>query len=39
VQVTDELSVTPGVQVIYNPSFNPTMDSIVVPDIKFRAVF
>jgi hypothetical protein len=39
VQVTDALSVTPRVQVIYNPSFNPTMDFIVVPKIKFRAVF
>lgn len=39
VQVSDGLSITPGVQVIYNPSFNPTVDSIVVPHIKFRAVF
>jgi hypothetical protein len=39
VQVTDALSVTPRVQVIYNPSFNPTMDSVVVPNIMFRAVF
>lgn len=26
VQVRDALSVMPGAQVIYNPSFNPTMD-------------
>ena len=38
-QVTPNLTVTPGVQVVYDPSFNPTVDSTVVPSIKFRVVF
>jgi len=33
------MTVTPGGQFIFNPSFNPTVDHMVVPSIKFRVVF
>jgi hypothetical protein len=29
-------TVTPGIQLIFNPSFNPTVNIIAVPDVKFR---
>ncbi|MGS4947269.1 carbohydrate porin [Meridianimarinicoccus sp. RP-17] len=38
-QVTPNLSATPGVQVVYDPSFNPTVDTIIIPSFKFRVVF
>ncbi len=38
-QVTPGLTITPGLQVVYNPSFNPGEDVIVIPSIKFRTVF
>jgi len=34
--VTPNLWVTPGLQVVYNPSFNPGVNTIYIPDIKFR---
>jgi hypothetical protein len=37
--VTPNLWITPGVQVVYNPSFNPGVDTIYIPDIKFRLSF
>jgi hypothetical protein len=38
-QVSPGFVVTPGLQVVYDPSFNPGEDVVVVPSIKFRAVF
>jgi porin len=38
-QVTPNVSLTPGVQVVFDPSFNSGEDVIVIPGIKFRAVF
>ena len=35
-QLTPNMSLTPGVQVIYDPSFNLAEDVIVIPQIKFR---
>ena len=29
-------TITPGIQLIFNPSFNPTRNFIAVPDVKFR---
>jgi carbohydrate-selective porin OprB len=37
--LTPNMTVTPGVQFIWNPSFNPTVDHMVIPSIKFRVVF
>lgn len=37
--VTPNLWITPGLQVVYNPSFNPGVDTIYIPDIKFRLSF
>jgi carbohydrate-selective porin OprB len=37
--LTPNMTVTPGVQFIFNPSFNPVEDHMVVPSIKFRLVF
>jgi Carbohydrate-selective porin, OprB family len=37
--LTPNMTVTPGIQFIFNPSFNPTVDNMVVPSIKFRVVF
>lgn len=38
IQLTPGLSLTPGAQFIFNPSFNPFVNSIVVPHLKFRFV-
>jgi carbohydrate-selective porin OprB len=35
-QVTPILTVTPGVQVVFHPSFNPVENVVVIPSIKFR---
>ncbi len=35
-QLTPNTSITPGLQVIYNPSFNPAEDVIFIPQFKFR---
>ena len=37
--VTPNLWVTPGLQVVFNPSFNPGANTIYIPDIKFRISF
>jgi len=37
--VTPNLWVTPGFQFIWNPSFNPTTDSIFIPHLKFRLAY
>ena len=34
--VTGDLWVTPTLQVIINPTYNPTTESVVVPGLKFR---
>lgn len=34
-QVTPNLTLTPGFQFIHNPSLNPTTDSVFIPHIKF----
>ncbi len=38
-QLTPNVTVTPGAQLLINPSFNLDDDVILVPHIKFRAVF
>jgi hypothetical protein len=37
--VTPNMTFTPGIQFVVNPSFNPTVDHMVIPSIKFRVVF
>jgi len=37
--VTPNLWVTPGLQVIYNPSFNPGVNTVYIPSFKFRLSF
>jgi len=37
--VTPSITVTPGLSVVFDPSFNPAKDVIVIPSIKFRAAF
>jgi len=37
--LTPDLWITPQVQYIVNPSFNPTTDSILIPGLKFRLFF
>jgi hypothetical protein len=39
VLMTPNLWITPGLQVVYNPSFNPGVNTIYIPDIKFRLSF
>ena len=34
--LTPNMWVTPGIQVVFDPAFNPTEDAIVIPHIKFR---
>jgi Carbohydrate-selective porin, OprB family len=34
--VTPDATVTPGIQLIFNPVFNPKVDFVAVPHIKFR---
>lgn len=36
---TPNMTVTPGVQLIFDPSYNPGEDFIAVPHVKFRVVF
>jgi len=38
-QLTPIMTVTPGLQVVIDPSFNPTQNVVVIPSIKFRVVF
>ena len=37
--LTPDLWITPGVQLIWDPSFNPTTDFLAIPQIKFRLFF
>jgi hypothetical protein len=37
--VTPSVTVTPGVSFVFNPSFNPSVDHLVIPSIKFRCAF
>jgi carbohydrate-selective porin OprB len=37
--LTPNMTVTPGIQFVFNPSFNPTVNSMVIPSIKFRVAF
>jgi hypothetical protein len=37
--VTPSLTVTPGVSFVFNPSFNPSVDHMVIPIIKLRWAF
>ena len=39
IQLTPNTTVTPGLQVIYNPSFNLSQTAITIPQIKFRVSF
>ena len=34
--LTPDLWITPGVQLIWAPSFNPSTDFLAIPQIKFR---
>jgi Carbohydrate-selective porin, OprB family len=34
--VTPNMTLTPGIQLIFDPSFNPRSSFIAVPDVKFR---
>ena len=34
--LTPDLWLTPGVQVLFNPTFNPAVSSVTVPQIKLR---
>ena len=36
IQLTPNSTVTPGLQVVFDPSFNPAEDVIVIPAFKFR---
>jgi len=36
IALTPNSTITPGIQLIFNPSFNPTVDFMAVPDVKFR---
>jgi carbohydrate-selective porin OprB len=38
-QLTPNTSITPGLQVIANPSFNPSASVITQPHVKFRVSF
>lgn len=37
--LTQNLWITPGIQVVFDPSLNPTTDVIVIPHFKFRVAF
>ncbi len=39
VLLTPNLWVTPGFQFLWNPSLNPTVDSVFIPHIKFRLAY
>ena len=36
IALTPNTTITPGIQLIFNPSFNPTANFVAVPDVKFR---
>jgi carbohydrate-selective porin OprB len=37
--VTPNSSLTPGIQLIFNPALNPSRDFVAVPHVKFRVFF
>ncbi len=37
--LTPDLWITPGVQLIFNPTYNPSTDFLAIPQFKFRAFF
>ncbi len=37
--LTPDLWVTPGVQLIFDPTFNPSTDFVAIPQFKFRVFF
>jgi hypothetical protein len=37
--LTPNLWITPGIQVVFDPSLNPTTDVIVIPHLKFRVAY
>ncbi len=37
--LTPDLWITPGVQFVWNPAFNPDADFVAVPQLKFRLFF
>jgi len=37
--LTPDLWITPGVQLIWEPTFNPSTDFVAIPQLKFRAFF
>jgi hypothetical protein len=37
--LTPNLWITPGIQVVFDPSLNPTTDEIIVPHFKFRVAY
>jgi len=37
--VTPNSSLTPGIQLIFNPALNPSRDFVAVPHVKFRIFF
>ena len=39
IAMTQDSTVTPGVQLIEHPSFNPKVDFLAIPEIKFRVAF
>ena len=39
VLLTPNLWITPGIQCVFDPSLNPTVDSIVIPHFKFRVSY
>ena len=38
-QLTPNLAITPDVQVVFNPSLNPTIDSQLILGLRLRATF
>ena len=37
--LTPDIWITPGVQLVFEPTFNPSTDLVAIPQIKFRAFF
>lgn len=38
-QYTPDIWITPGIQLIVEPTFNPSTDLVAIPQFKFRAFF
>jgi porin len=39
IQLTPNMTITPGFQLIKDPSFNPEVDTVFIPHLKFRVTF